>query len=126
MNGTPPPLVGAGTSGPVPPAKNLRAATLLNVMLPGAGLFYLGRRAVGSVLAAGFLTTFMAVLGLFLSGYVRYLSIALGENLLEGDKLEQAGAGFHQSWLLGLAGVGVAIYVLSTVLFQQAKRRFGS
>jgi hypothetical protein len=114
MASEPPPLLAT---------KNLRVATFLNVMLPGAGLFYLGKRTVGILLAGAFLATFLAVLVIFLAGYFRYLSIALGENLLEGNKLEEAGAAFHPSWLLALAGVGLVIYLTSSVLFHFAKQQ---
>ena len=108
---------------PLPSQKSLRLATALNVFLPGAGLFYLGQRVVGTVLAGAFLACFLALFGLFLAGYARYLSIAMSENLLEGNKLEEAGAAFHLNWLLGLAAAGMVLYLCSTVLFTLAKRR---
>jgi len=113
MSATPPPL---------PSHKNLRLAGALNVFLPGAGLFYLGRRKAGGILAGLFLGCFIGVAGLFIAGYVRYLSIALDPHLLEGNKLEEAGAAFHQSWLIAFAVAGAVIYLCSTVLFSQAKR----
>ncbi len=113
MSATPPPL---------PSQKNLRLAGALNVFLPGAGLYYLGRRKAGGILAGLFLGCFLAVIGVFLVGYIRYLSVALDPQILEGNKLEEAGAGFHQSWLIALALAGAVIYLVSTVLFSQAKR----
>ena len=95
----------------------------LNVFLPGAGLFYLGRRAVGCVLAGAFLACFLALLGLFVVGYGRYLSIAMGDDLFEENKLEEAGAALHSNWLLGLATAGIILYGCSTLLFNRAKRR---
>ena len=47
--------------------KKLRMATAINVFLPGAGLFYLGRRKQGGVLAGVFLLAFIAVLAIFLA-----------------------------------------------------------
>lgn len=114
MSATPPPL---------PSPKNLRMATALNVFLPGAGLLYLGERRAGSVLAGLFLACFLAVMGIFLVGYIRYLMLALDPQILEGNKLEEAGAGFHPSWLIALALVAGVIYLVSTVLFARAKRR---
>ena len=111
---------------PLPPLKNLRLAGALNVFLPGAGLFYLGQRAVGLLLASAFLGCFLAITTVFLVGYVRYLSIAMSENLMEGNRLEEAGAAFHQNWLVGLAIAGGIIYLCSSVLFTLAKRRFNS
>jgi len=108
---------------PLPLPKNLRLASALNVFLPGAGLFYLGQRLIGSLLAGAFLGCFLAVLGVFLVGYSRYLSIAMSENLMEGNKLEEAGAAFHQNWLVALAIAGGIIYLCSAVLLTLAKRR---
>lgn len=105
-------------------AKKLRVATALNVFLPGAGLFHLGHRVVGGCLAGAFLGCFVTMLTLFLAGYYRYLSIAMSENLLEGDNLEQAGAAFHQGWLLSLAGIGMVLYLISTILYSVAKKRW--
>ena len=111
---------------PLPHGKNLRLATALNVFLPGAGLFYLGRRVSGSVLAGLFLACFLALMVTFLVGYSRYLSIALGENLLEGNKLEEAGAAFHQNWLIGLSVAGGSVYLWSAILFSMAKHELKS
>ena len=95
----------------------------LNVFLPGAGLFYLGQRIVGSLLAGAFLGCFLGLVSLFLVGYSRYLSLAMSDNPLEGNKLEEAGAGLHLNWLLGLTAVGMVLYACSTILFARAKRR---
>jgi hypothetical protein len=94
----------------------------LNVFLPGAGLFYLGRRVLGSILALAFLGCFGGLLGVFLVGYCRYLSIVLSGNLLEGHNLEEAGAAFHQNWLIGFAIAGAILYVCSSVLFSRVRR----
>jgi hypothetical protein len=107
----------------LPARKNLRLAGALNAFLPGAGLFYLGRRIIGATLAAAFLACFLSMMTIFLVGYARYLSIAMSENLLEGNKLEEAGAAFHQKWLIGLALAGGGIYVCSTVFFGLTKRQ---
>lgn len=98
-------------------------AGALNVFLPGAGLYYLGQRRVGGLLAGLFLTSFLAVMGIFVVGYVQYLTVALDPHLLEGNKLEEAGAGFHQGWLIALAVVGAILYLISTILFIRAKRQ---
>lgn len=111
---------------PLPSQKNLRMATALNVFLPGAGLVYLGERRAGTVLAGLFLGCFVAVMGIFLVGYIRYLMLALDPQILEGNKLEEAGAGFHQSWLIALALAGGVVYLVSTVLFARARRRLAS
>jgi hypothetical protein len=61
---------------------------------------------------------------LFLAGYSRYLSIAMSDDLMRGDNLERAGDSFHQPWLVALAIAGGIIYLVSSVLFTIAKRRF--
>ena len=108
---------------PLPLQKSLRLASALNVFLPGAGLIYLGRRALGAVLAVAFLGCFLAVMTIFLVGYSRYLSIAMSENLMQGNKLEEAGASFHQNWIIGVALTGGIIYLVSAISFAHAKRR---
>jgi hypothetical protein len=118
MASQPPPL--PGQSG----RKSLKFAGALNMFLPGAGLIYLGRPVAGLILAAAFLICFIAMLALFLAGYSRYLSIAMSDDLMRGDNLERAGDSFHQPWLVALAIAGGIIYLVSSVLFTIAKRRF--
>lgn len=121
MANSPPPLP---VPGAVPESeRNLKFAATLNWILPGAGLFHLGRPIAGAVLAGTFLLSFLSVVVLFLIGYARYLSIAMSDDLLQGDKLEQAGAAFHQPWLIGLAVIGGVIYLISSILFARVKRQ---
>jgi len=113
-----------------PPARcpdeaTLRRAAAANIFLPGAGLFLLGHRRTGAALAGLFLVCFLAVMIVFLAGYVNYLKAALDPNVLQGDKLEQIGAGFHVPWVLGLAGFGALIYALAIVLFIRERARTG-
>jgi hypothetical protein len=108
---------------PLPATKNLRLAAALNLFLPGAGLFYLGRRVAGSILALVFLGFFGTLLIIFLAGYVRYLSIAMSDTLMQGDNLEQAAQSFHQNWLIALAVGGGIVYLVSSILFAVEKRR---
>jgi hypothetical protein len=115
-----------GQPPPLPKQKLLRAATLLNVCLPGAGLVLLGRRRAGFLLAGTFLGCFLAAMILFLVGYGRYLSIAMSDDLLRGNKLEEVGTVFPQGWLIGLAAAGGIIYVCSAILFARAKRQANS
>ena len=75
----------------VKPAKSLRTAGLLNLLLPGAGQFYLGQRLLGVILLVSFLGCFAAALGIFLTGFGQYLELALDGNILQGDRLEQIG-----------------------------------
>jgi TM2 domain-containing membrane protein YozV len=96
---------------PLPQEKNLRAAVLLNLFLPGTGQLYLGRRVLGGVLAGAFLVCFVGMLGLFLIEYARYLNLAISGNILQGRRLEEIGKVFHRGWLLALLVAGLAIYL---------------
>ena len=104
--------------------KSLRLAGTLNLFLPGAGLFYLGRRLAGATLGIAFLACFLAELGIFLVSYGRYLSLAMGDDLLKNDNLERIGEVFPRAWLVGFAGVGLVIYLWSMLLFTATKRNF--
>jgi hypothetical protein len=89
-------------------------------------LFYLGQRLVGAVLAVLFLGVFTALMAVFLVGYARYLSLAMGDDLMKGDNLEQAAQSFHQNWLIGLAIAGGIVYLVSSILLSAEKRRLRS
>jgi hypothetical protein len=109
---------------PLPTApKNLRLASVLNLTLPGVGLFYLGRRKLGAMLALLFIACFMAAMTAFLIGYARYLSLAMSDHLLEGDQIEQIGHVFPRGLLVGLAVAGGVIYICSGILFRSAKQK---
>lgn len=110
----PPPLPAA--------AKNPGLARWLDLALPGAGLFYLGRRGLGAALALPFLACFLAALVLFLVSYARYISLATDPNLLQGDQLEHFGDIFPTAWLVTLACVGGLLQVCSMILLRRAKR----
>ena len=112
---SPPPLPSAG--------KSLKLARWLNVALPGAGLFYLGRRALGLALALPFLACFFAAFSLFLVSYGRYLSLTMDGDIFEGDRLERIGKVFPSGWLVGLAVAGLIIHVGSMALFEVEKNK---
>jgi len=111
------------TPPPRPPPRDRRTANWLNVFLPGAGLFYLGRRTIGAMFAAAFLTCLGSALVIFLAGYARYFSLTMSGNLLEGDRLEQIGQAFHPRWLVGLAMAGLAIHVTSMLWLWLGERQ---
>ena len=94
---------------------SLRTAGLLNLLLPGAGQFYLGQRLFGAILVVLFLGCFAAALGIFLVGFGQYLKLALDGNILEGDRLERIGHVLHPRWLIGLAISGAMIYLASFI-----------
>ena len=111
----PPPL-------PKPAGKGHRFAAWVNLVLPGAGLFMIGRRKQGAVLAALFLACFFAALGLFLVSYARYLSLAMSDDLLKGDKLERVGEVFPRAWLVGLTMAGGIVHLVSMGMLRAAKQ----
>jgi hypothetical protein len=105
-----------------PPRKNLRWAATLNLFLPGAGLFYLGRRKTGAVLALIFLVCLIAALGIFLTGYIHYLQVVMGGDIMKEGQLEELKDVFHQRWLVGLLCGGLAVYVASMVALAAARK----
>ena len=100
---------------PIASPKSLRVATLLNLMLPGAGQFYFGQRRQGCILAGLFLLCFVGGLGLFLIGFAEYFKVTTGGKILEGDNLEQLGDVFHVRWLVGFMAGGVLVYAWSVI-----------
>jgi len=100
----------------------LRLASALNVFLPGSGLFFLGRRRTGTILALTFLLCFVALVAIFLVAYARYLQLALSDDILKEGRLEAVGQVFPRAWMVGLAVAGLVIHGISSVLFAQAKR----
>jgi len=110
---------------PAPRPKSLRWGTTLNLILPGAGLFYLGRRKLGAVLAFAFLICLVAALGIFLLGYVRYLNVVMSNGLLQDGQLEQLADVFHKRWLIALVLVGLAIQAISILALTRIRRATG-
>ena len=115
---TPPPPLPSAPKAPSP-----RLASVLNFSLPGAGLYYLGWRKTGAALGLAFIGCFVTAIILFLTGYARYLRLAMSDHLLEGDNLEQAGRAVPGVPLLALALAGAAIYLCSTLLLRAAQRK---
>ncbi|HUK82557.1 MAG TPA: hypothetical protein VLZ12_08010 [Verrucomicrobiae bacterium] len=105
-----------------PEAKSRHLAVTLNLLLPGAGLFYLGRRLIGSVLAIAFLGCFVAALTIFLRGYSEYLSVAVSVDLMQSQQLEHLADAFHVPWLVGLLAAGIVIHIASFVGLAFARR----
>ena len=98
---------------PSKPPKTLRWAATLNFVLPGAGLFYLGQRKLGAILAITFLICLAAALSVFLVGYVHYFNVVLSGDLLKEGQLEHLQEVFHNRWLSGLSVAGLVLQILS-------------
>jgi len=106
----------------LPERKNWRRAATLNLFLPGAGLFYLGRRKLGATLALLFLICLAAALSIFLVGYAHYLTVVLGSDLMQEGQLEQLKDVFQTGWLVGLLCAGVALHIVSMLALSLARR----
>ena len=102
-------------SSSVPRPRTLRFAMTLNLLLPGAGQFYLGQRVVGAAYALGFLTCFATMLIVFVRGYFDYLRLSTSGDILESANLEQLAHAFHTGMLTGLTVVSIVIYLVSTI-----------
>jgi len=99
----------------------MRWAATLNLFLPGAGLFYLGKKRTGSMLAIAFLVCLVAALGIFVSGYIHYLNVVLGGDIMKEGELEQLKDVFHKTWLLGLVLAGIILQVISMIATSRAR-----
>ena len=93
--------------------KSLRLAVLATLVLPGAGQFYLGQVKLGIVFAASFLTCFIGMLAIFVRGYLRYLDVSSGGDILGADQLEQIARSFHIPALISLSSLSVVIFVVA-------------
>jgi len=107
---------------PLPQQKKQRWATALNLFLPGAGLYYLGRRKAGAILAGAFLFCLVAALGVFLTGYAHYLSVVLGADLMHEGALEQLKDVFHKRWLVGFVLAGLTLHLASMIGLARARK----
>jgi len=116
-----PPILNAPAfrnASPSPPTRRprtMRVAMFLNLLLPGAGQFYLGQRAAGAVYSLAFLASFGALLIIFVHGYFNYLSLSTIGDILDSGNLEQVAHAFPSGTLATLSLVGVVIYLVSAV-----------
>jgi hypothetical protein len=97
---------------------------MLNLLLPGAGQFYLGQTAWGGALAVGFIACFVTMLTLFLRAYTKYLELSTSGDLLTGDNIEQLARVFPTGWLLGLLGLSIVIYLASAFSLATLRRNY--
>ena len=95
--------------------KTMKVAMFLNLMVPGAGQFYLGQRLAGAVYALAFLACFATALGIFLHGYFDYLRLSTSGDILESSILEQLAHAFPAGTIAGLSIIGIVIYLVSAV-----------
>lgn len=113
----PPPLPGTG--------RNLTLGRTLNLLLPGAGLIYLGRRWSGGLLAAAFLACCGAAAWWLLQGMARYYAIATSDAVLQEGAVEQLQEALPAGRLVSLALLAVVLQGLALWWFEVAARRPG-
>ena len=95
--------------------KSPRTAHLLNLFLPGAGQFYLGRRVFGCLFAVPFLGCLLAMMVIFIQGYSQYLSAAASGRILQGQEIEKLAEAFDFRLLGALLVAGLVLYIGSAV-----------
>jgi len=113
----------ASPSPPTPRPRTMRVAMFLNLLVPGAGQFYLGQRAAGAVYSLAFLASFAALLVIFVHGYFNYLSLSTSGDILDSGNLEQVAHAFPAGIISALSAVGIVIYLVSAVHLVVSRNR---
>jgi hypothetical protein len=112
---------------PAPPStprpKTMKVAMFLNLIVPGAGQFYLGQRLAGAAYALTFLACFAAALIIFVHGYYDYLRLSTSGDILDAGNLEQIAHAFPAGIIATLAIVGTVIYLVSAIHLAVSRRR---
>jgi TM2 domain-containing membrane protein YozV len=103
--------------------RTLRVAMALNLLLPGAGQFYLGQPVMGSVYALGFLACLGTMLVAFFRAYVSYFQLSTSGDIMAAGDLEQLTHAFPIGLLVGLSAVGIVIYLASTIHLALSRRK---
>ena len=118
-----PALRNAPPSPSTPRPRSMRVAMFLNLMVPGAGQFYLGQRLAGAVYALAFLASFIALLLIFVHGYFNYLSLSTSGDILDSGNLEQVAHAFPAGIISALSAAGIVIYLASTIHLAVSRNR---
>ena len=118
-----PALRNASPSSSTPRPKTMKVAMFLNLMVPGAGQFYLGQRLAGAVYALAFLASFIALLLIFVHGYFNYLSLSTSGDILDSGNLEQVAHAFPAGIISALSAAGIVIYLASTIHLAVSRNR---
>ncbi len=101
----------------------MKVAMFLNLIVPGAGQIYLGQRLAGAVYALTFLASFVALLIIFVRGYLNYLNLSTGGDILDSGNLEQAAHAFPAGIISALSALGIIIYLASTIHLAVSRSR---
>jgi hypothetical protein len=124
-----PPVLNASALRNAPPSpstprrKSMKLGMFLNLMVPGAGQFYLGQRLAGAAYALAFLASFTALLVIFVHGYFNYLSLSTSGDILDSNNLEQVAHAFPAGIISALSAVGIVIYLASTIHLAVSRTR---
>jgi hypothetical protein len=103
--------------------KTMKLAMFLNLIVPGAGQFYLGQRLAGAIYALAFLASFAAALSIFVHGYYNYLSLTTSGDVLDPGNLEQISHAFPAGIISALSAIGIVIYLASTIHLAVSRAR---
>ena len=101
----------------------MKVAMFLNLIVPGAGQFYLGQRLAGAAYALAFLGCFAAALIVFVHGYFNYLNLTTSGDILDSGNLEQVAHAFPAGIISALSAIGVVIYLASTIHLAMSRIR---
>ncbi|HXI84961.1 MAG TPA: hypothetical protein VNL17_12815 [Verrucomicrobiae bacterium] len=113
-------------SPPTPRPKTMKVAMFLNLMVPGAGQFYLGQRLAGAVYALTFLASFAAALIIFVRGYYDYLRLSTSGDILDSGNLEQVAHAFPAGIIGAFSAIGIVIYLASAIHLAVSRSRGAS
>jgi hypothetical protein len=120
-NALPTPSPSPSTSASRP--KSMKVAMFLNLIVPGAGQFYLGQRLAGAVYALAFLASFIATLIIFVHGYFNYLSLSTSGDILDSGNLEAISHAFPAGIISALSAIGVVVYIASAIHLAVSRSR---
>ncbi len=101
----------------------MKMAMFLNLIVPGAGQFYLGQHLAGAIYALIFLGSFAAALSIFVHGYFSYLNLSTSGDILDSGNLEQISHAFPAGIISALSAIGIVVYLASTIHLSVSRAR---
>jgi hypothetical protein len=98
---------------------------MLNLLVPGAGLFYLGHRRAGLLLAFPFLACCGLAVTWLVQGMARYYAVATSDAILQEGALEQLRVSFPVGKFVLVAVAATVLQGVALWWFEVAARRAG-